>query len=178
MEKNIVYFDLETQKSVQEVGGWAHKNKMRVSIGVTYSTRDQTFRPYEEEDIPALLCALSNADLVVGFNILQFDYPVLSGYTDFDFSKILTFDLMADLYSILGFRLGLNNLARATLHSEKSATGLEALRWFKEGAFAKIALYCRQDVAVTRDLHQFGCQNKYVYYLDFAGQTKKVAVNW
>ncbi len=151
---------------------------MRFSFGVTYSTVDQKFRPYEEEDIPALLRELSSADCVVGFNILQFDYPVLSGYTDFDFSKIQTLDLLADIYSILGFRVGLNNLARATLQSEKSADGLASLRWFREGAFAKIALYCRQDVAVTRDLHQFGCQNKHVYYLNSAGAPTKVFVNW
>ena len=36
--KNIVYFDLETQKSADEVGGWNNIRDMRMSIGVTYST--------------------------------------------------------------------------------------------------------------------------------------------
>ena len=37
--KNIVYFDLETQKSAEEVGGWGNISKMGMSVGVTYSTR-------------------------------------------------------------------------------------------------------------------------------------------
>jgi DEAD/DEAH box helicase domain-containing protein len=175
---NQVYFDLETQKSAEEVGGWGNKKAMRFSFGVTYSTRDQCFRPYEEEDIPALVKELSEADRVIGFNILGFDYPVLSGYTDFDFSRIPTLDLLADLHSIMGFRVGLNSVAQATLQAKKSADGLAALRWFREGAFAQIAIYCRQDVAVTRDLHRFGCENKYVCYLNSAGQPVKVQVNW
>ena len=36
--KNIVYFDLETQQSAEEVGGWDKISQMRMSIGVTYST--------------------------------------------------------------------------------------------------------------------------------------------
>jgi len=176
--KTILYFDLETQKSADEVGGWANKAAMRLSLGVTYSTRDQQFRVYEEEDVSKLIQALSLADCVVGFNILGFDYPVLSGYTDLDFSKIPTFDLLTDLYKILGFRVSLNSLARATLQAKKSGDGLEAIRWFQEGAFAKIATYCRQDVALTRDLHQFGSKNQYVYYLDRTEQPQKVAVKW
>jgi DEAD/DEAH box helicase domain-containing protein len=36
---HFVYFDLETQKSVQEVGGWQNKRAMKMSIGVTYCTQ-------------------------------------------------------------------------------------------------------------------------------------------
>ena len=37
---NIVYFDLETQKSAAEVGGWDKKRDMKMSVGVTYNTSD------------------------------------------------------------------------------------------------------------------------------------------
>ena len=36
--KNILYFDLETQKSADEVGGWGNISKMGMSIGVTCSS--------------------------------------------------------------------------------------------------------------------------------------------
>ena len=36
--RNILYFDLETQKSADEVGGWNNIRDMRMSVGVTYST--------------------------------------------------------------------------------------------------------------------------------------------
>src|SRR5213594_2286861 len=36
MAKNILYFDLETQKSADEVGGWNNISRMGLSIGVNY----------------------------------------------------------------------------------------------------------------------------------------------
>jgi DEAD/DEAH box helicase domain-containing protein len=44
--KNIVYFDLETQKSAEEVGGWDKISDMRMSVGVTYSTNREGYRIY------------------------------------------------------------------------------------------------------------------------------------
>ncbi|MFQ5543273.1 MAG: helicase [Nitrospiria bacterium] len=175
---NVVYFDLETKKSAAEVGGWGNKRKMGVSFGVTYSTKEQRFQGFEEEDMPLLINTLKAADLVVGYNIIGFDYPVLTAYSDFDFSTLPTCDLMVDLQSIIGFRPKLDNIALATVKIGKSADGLMALRWFQEGEFAKIALYCKEDVRVTRDVHIFGCQNKFVYYTDKAKQRLKARVNW
>ena len=44
MNKNIVYFDLETQKSADEVGGWNNIRDMRMSVGVTYSTARSEYK--------------------------------------------------------------------------------------------------------------------------------------
>lgn len=175
---NTVYFDLETQKSAEEVGGWGNKRLMRVSFGVSYSTKENRFKGYEEGDISSLITELRLADLVIGYNIIGFDYPVLSAYTDLEFAKLPTLDLMADLRTRLGFRLKLDNLAMATLNSGKSAQGLMAIKWFQEGEFAKIALYCKEDVRITRDLHLFGCKNKFVYYTDKKHRSIKTAVDW
>ncbi len=103
--KNIVFFDLETQKSADEVGGWNNKHLMRMSIGVIYSTRLGDFQVFEEDDVQELIDSLRDADLVVGYNIIGFDYPVLAGYSDFDFSKLSTFDILTDITpdcSVLG----------------------------------------------------------------------------
>ncbi|GAI36896.1 unnamed protein product, partial [marine sediment metagenome] len=35
--KDIVFFDLETQKTAEEVGGWEKSHLMRVSVAVVYS---------------------------------------------------------------------------------------------------------------------------------------------
>ena len=175
---DIVYFDLETQKSAEEVGGWENKHRMGFSFGVTYSTREARFRGYEEEDIPALISELRAADRVVGYNILGFDYSVLSAYTDVDLSSLPTLDLMTYLHPILGFRPKLDSLAAATLQSGKTADGLKAIRWFREGNFASIALYCKEDVRITRDLHLFGCRNGFIYYTNRMNQSARVNVAW
>ena len=46
--KNTVYFDLETQRTANDVGGWDKKSSMGVSIGVPYSTATQTYEIFPE----------------------------------------------------------------------------------------------------------------------------------
>jgi DEAD/DEAH box helicase domain-containing protein len=61
--KNIVYFDLETQKSAQEVGGWNHIDRMGMSVGVTYSTARGDYAIYGEGQVDDLITELQRADL-------------------------------------------------------------------------------------------------------------------
>ena len=51
--KNIVYFDLETQRSAHEVGGWNHIDRMGMSVGVTYSTDRSSYTIYGEPQVNA-----------------------------------------------------------------------------------------------------------------------------
>jgi DEAD/DEAH box helicase domain-containing protein len=139
---NLVYFDLETQKSAGEVGGWDKKRDMKMSVGVTFSTGDGQYKIYDEAHINDLVKQLMRADLVIGFNIINFDYEVLHGYTPLDLHAAPTLDLMADLETRLGHRLSLDAVAKATLSAPKIADGLQALRWWKEGRIMEIAEYC------------------------------------
>ncbi|CAN5438784.1 hypothetical protein BH18VER2_BH18VER2_04340 [soil metagenome] len=41
MARDIVYFDLETQRTANDAGGWDRKGNMQMSIGVIYSTRSE-----------------------------------------------------------------------------------------------------------------------------------------
>ena len=81
MSRNFVYFDLETQKSANDVGGWGNKDQMGMSIGVTYSTASGAYKIYGEAQVQDLIQELMRADLVIGFNQIYFDYEVLMGYT-------------------------------------------------------------------------------------------------
>ena len=64
MAKNIVYFDLETQKSADEVGGWNNISKMGLSVGVTYSTARGEYRIYGEKQVGELITVKSLVDFV------------------------------------------------------------------------------------------------------------------
>jgi DEAD/DEAH box helicase domain-containing protein len=88
--KKTVFFDLETQKSDQEVGGWEYKEDMLLSAAVTYNTADGYYHTYLEEDVGALIEELIGADMVVGFNVKRFDYAVLAHYTKFNLSTLRT----------------------------------------------------------------------------------------
>ena len=174
----VQYFDLETQKSAEEVGGWGNIHKMGMAVGVVWDSLDQEFFVYEEKDARQLVDKLRTADLAVGFNIIGFDYTVLQPYSDFDLQDINTFDMLVDVKKKLGFRLSLNHLAQHTLNAEKSADGLISLQWYKEGKINKIIQYCRQDVEITRDLFLFGEKNGYVNYQSRSGNPLKLEVNW
>jgi DEAD/DEAH box helicase domain-containing protein len=176
--KNIVYFDLETQKSAEEVGGWHRIQEMRMSVGVTYSTRRGGYRIYHERHIDSLIEELRRADLVVGFNHLRFDFEVLHGYTVLDLTQVPSLDLLIELQKQLNHRLTLDGVAGATLGTEKTSDGLQALRWFREGRFMDIAEYCCYDVKITRLLHEFGRHWRRLFYTNRNGQRLPVPVGW
>ena len=176
--KDLVYFDLETQKSATDVGGWNKKRDMRMSVGVTFSTRDGQYKIFDEAQVNELIKQLMRADRVVGFNILNFDYEVLAGYSPLDLRTVPTLDLMVDLEDKLGHRLSLDSLAKATLNAPKIADGMQALRWWKEGKLIEIAEYCCFDVKITKELHEYGRRHGEVFYIDRLGQKRSVPVKW
>jgi hypothetical protein len=176
---NVVYFDLETQRTANDAGGWDRKHEMCMSVGVTYSTATGEYRVYPEARVNDLIDELMRADLVVGFNVVNFDYEVLLRYTILDLkTHIRTLDLMTDLEAKLGHRLALDSIAQATLGVGKTGDGLEAIRWWREGKIVQIAEYCCFDVKVTRLVHEYGARHKQLHFTDRFQQKRTVPVEW
>ena len=175
---NPVFFDLETQKLFQEVGG-RDPRKLLLACGVTYSTVKNDFTVYWEGQALSLIEELKSADKVIGFNIREFDYEVLRHYSPaFNFSSVRTLDLLLDLSRILNFRIPLDSLARASLGTTKVADGIQSVEWFRAGEIDKVAEYCKSDVDITRRVYEFGRDNGFVYYFSKLGSKLKVAVRW
>jgi DEAD/DEAH box helicase domain-containing protein len=175
---NIAFLDVETQRAFDEVGGRHNIQKLGLSVAVIYSTADGSFHHYTEESVADLIADLKAADLVVGFNVLRFDYEVLRAYTSESLDNIRTVDMLDHIHKRLGFRVSLDNLAGATLGAAKSADGLQAVRWYKQGRIKEILDYCQQDVEVTRQLYEYGRQHKHVKYQDRNYREKMVPVSW
>ena len=180
MAKNIVYFDLETQQSAEEVGGWSAESlmRMRMSVGVTYSTARGDYKIYGEAQVNELITELQRADLVVGFNQLRFDYTVLHGYTSFDLTQLPTLDMLVEVHKVLNHRISLDSIAEATFGVTKTSEGLQAIQWFKQGKLLEIAEYCCYDVKLTKLVHEYGAQQRELHYLNKFGKKLTVAVNW
>lgn len=176
--RNILVFDLETQRSFEEVGGRDKLHLLGMSVAVVYSFADDTFHTYLEADVEALGARLAAAELVIGFNLLGFDYQVLKGYSDASWTSPPTLDLMVDLQGKLGFRPKLESVVQASLGESKSADGLQALTWYREGRLDLIEQYCRDDVRVTRDLYLFGRRNRYVLVSRYGKTPHQVPVDW
>ena len=124
---------------------------------------------------------MAELELVVGFNILRFDYHVLQPYLPEDWRPPPTLDILQEVYHTLGYRRSLAHLAEVTLGAAKSADGLQALRWWRQGRLEELAAYCRQDVILTRGLYHYGSMTGHLLYRDDDGQKMEVPVdfgNW
>ena len=179
MAKDYVYFDLETQRTANDVGGWGNKDKMGMSVGVTYSTKTGQYVIYGEDEVDALIDQLVRADLVIGYNHINFDYEVLMKYTIRDLpSQCLSLDLMVDLEEKVGHRPKLEAVACASLGIGKSAVGIDAIKWWQQGKVMEIAEYCCFDVKVTKEVHEYGVKHGAVKYVDRTNREHSVEVNW
>jgi hypothetical protein len=178
MAQNVVYFDLETQHSADEVGGWGKIRDMKMSVGVTYSTARGSYVIYGEDQINDLINELMRADLVVGFNHLRFDYEVLHGYTVVDLTQVPALDMLIEVQKVLSHRLSLDSIAEATFGVAKTAEGLQAIKWFKEGKMLEIAEYCCFDVKITKMVYEFGKEHKILYYKNRFGNQLSLEVDW
>ncbi|MEC8824821.1 MAG: helicase [Verrucomicrobiota bacterium] len=179
MPENYVYFDLETQRSANDVGGWDRKADMKMSVGVTYSSANGSYMIYDEANVPGLIDELVSADVVVGFNHIWFDYEVLMGYTILDLKEQTTnLDLMLDLEQVLEHKPKLDAVAAETLGKGKTAVGTDAIKWWQEGRIMDIAEYCCFDVKVTKLVHEYGARHGMVKYKNRFNQSLEVPVDW
>ncbi|HXV76944.1 MAG TPA: DEAD/DEAH box helicase [Candidatus Polarisedimenticolaceae bacterium] len=176
--QRTLIFDLETQRGADEVGGWAHVERMGLALAVVYDTAREVFRTYFETDVDRLLLDLVMADRVVGFNVDRFDMRVLAGYTDWDLSRVRTVDMLGLIHRRLGFRVSLEHLCEANLGESKVGDGLQSLRWWKDGRIDLIEQYCKRDVELTRRLWDLGQRRGYLLYRDHEQRTVRVPVEW
>ena len=177
-DKKIYAFDLETQRSAEEVGGWGNKHLMRISVAVVEELGTGEVLSFTEAQVENLLEILSGADLIVGFNIIDFDYQVLRAYSPIDSSKWHSFDILKDIYSRLGYRISLDDLALANLGTPKTANGLQAIQWFREGKIERIIDYCANDVHITAKLFEYGLSKSYLLFDRKDSGRVKLLLDW
>jgi DEAD/DEAH box helicase domain-containing protein len=175
---HAIVFDLETQRSAEEVGGWEHRHRMGLAVGVVYDLDCAEFRVYTERQVDGLIRELVHARLIIGFNLKRFDYDVLRSYADVDWNALPTLDILERIHRRLGFRLKLDHLAQETLGERKSADGLQSLVWFKAGEIERVIEYCKQDVLLTKRLYDFGRQHGYLLYRDLQGRAVRLPVDF
>ncbi len=170
-----VVLDLETKKLFHEVDG-RRAEILGVSVCGIYDSFDDKRKAFFESELGQVWPILEAADIIVGFNIKKFDWPVLSAYYPGDLAKLPVFDLLDAVKAGAGFRLKLDDLAKATLGRGKTGTGLDAYRFFKEGKLEELKSYCLEDVAITRDLYFYAKEYGHLKYFDLGNILREIPI--
>jgi DEAD/DEAH box helicase domain-containing protein len=158
-----LFLDVETTKTFDEVGGY-FPEKLGVSF-IGLIERDgfpetgggtETHHQLFARHLDALPKLLNTADLIIGFNLDGFDLPALSAHYHGDLTSLPTLDLLTVIKNQAGHRISLDAVAQETLGVAKSGSGLDAIRYYHQKEWDKLASYCMKDVAITRDLYDHG----------------------
>ncbi len=175
-----IYLDAETKRVADEVqGGWDNIRAFGLSVAVTWDVANE-YREWYEPDAGRLIGELRAFDRIVTFNGLRFDLEVLSAYGDVRDLPRKSLDLLQDLKRRLGFRVSLQSLAQATLGRSKTASGLEAVQWWRSGdpgLRQRVVDYCRTDVEILREIVAHGRREGYVK-IPSQGKELTVYVAW
>lgn len=171
MSKEVV-FDIETIGDIRDL------STMKVTVVSIYEFEHDRYQSFDEHELGNLWPILERAERLIGFNSLHFDLPILGRNYAGDLTKIPHLDILKVIKESTGNRIKLNDIARATLQIEKSADGLQAMEWYKEGKIAEIKKYCEQDVKVTKDVYEYGLKNKMLYYPTLTGDLMPFPVNF
>lgn len=158
-------FDLETQNIFSDVGG-SDPTALDISVATVYDSETKKFTTVTVDEIDQLWPIIEQADALVGYNSDHFDIPLLNKYYPGDLTQIKSIDLLVEIKSSLGRRLRLDSVASATVGAKKSADGLQAVRWWREGNIKDIKKYCEQDVKVTRDVFEYALKHGHVKFKD------------
>ena len=160
-----VIFDLETQNIFQDVGT-NNPADLDISVGTFYDSETDKYVTVTIDELQTIWPLLEKADALVGYNSNHFDIPLLNKYYPGDLTQIKSIDLLEEIRKSLGRRLRLDSVAEATVGAKKSANGLQAVRWWREGKIAEIKKYCEQDVRVTKKVFDYAVANGHVKFKD------------
>jgi DEAD/DEAH box helicase domain-containing protein len=144
-------------------------------IGIHDSETD-TYEAFTVPELPKLWPILEKADLIIGYNSDHFDIPILNKYYAGDLTKIRSIDLLAEIRNVLGRRIKLDSVAKATLGKKKSGHGLDAVTWWAEGKVEKVKKYCLDDVRITKEIYDFAREHKKLRYDDF-GKKRDIPID-
>ena len=163
---HVIVYDLEIQQGPDEVGGWENvrRGEAGVSCVVLYDSETGRFHTYDEFDLEECIAHMNQADVLVSFNGLEFDTPILQSITGLDILP-RQYDILHEVWRALtsrtkGYKLS-DICGRLGLGS-KNFSGETAVQLYQSGRFGKLFSYCINDVHLTRRLADFIGQEGYV----------------
>jgi len=177
MDKLVI--DIETKNTFQDVGGYQNLTDLQISFVGVYSYKQDAYLSFFEHELAQLKSLLQNAGLIIGFSINRFDLPILNKHLNINLNAIDNIDILDDIEAKLGHRVGLDWLSQTNLKVGKSAHGLDAIKFYKEGRLEELKNYCLQDVKLTKDLYELGKKQGHLLVpTNYGAEIAKVEFDW
>ncbi len=161
----FVVFDIETANAFPAFARQDFEALELALVGV-YDSATDSYTSYVKEELHQLWPILERTDLLIGYNSDGFDIPLLNRYYPGDLSRIPSLDLLSEVHKVLGRRIRLDSIARATLGRGKKGDGLKAVTWWQEGKVDKVREYCIEDVRLTKELYDYAVKNGLLKFKD------------
>ena len=177
-EPYVAIFDIETVATINEIPGGSRDAKMAglpvscasvlcipcsacgdpdeveraIEAGSMKTYWRDTETP-EKDGMPALVKALDRSELIVGYNILGFDFPVIKKHYNNSqqyISHLLkAHDVFYRVREVSGYWPKLDALLTVNRMACKTSHGLEAINMWNEGRLEELKTYCEADVRQT-----------------------------
>ena len=175
---HYVVLDIETQKGFNEVDR-KKLHLLKVSVACIYDSVADAYFSFEEKEMLKLEEYLKKADLIIGFNVRDFDFEVLAPYLLTPVKNFPILDLLVEFEKVRGHRISLQSIAQATLNTSKSGTGWDAIQLYKDGKMDELKKYCIDDVRITKDIYEYGLKHGKISFVSNRDyQTHEVPVSW
>ncbi len=149
---NFITFDIETYSpSKQEK---IDTSEFRVSVCGAYISWTNEYLAFLEEDIADFLELVKSADLIVGYNHLWFDFPVLQKYANWDLAKQTNnYDILLEIEKKIGYKVKLNDVCKANLTNDVKTDSYETYKhYYWDKNWYPLIDYCMNDVRLTNQL--------------------------
>lgn len=187
-------FDIEISKTLSQVArelslksegeAFNFPHKCGFAVGIVYSSKTKEYLVFNSaKEMANFLLRFDG--LLVSYNGKRFDVPCLLNDCDVDTFLAIQqkphLDILAEFYkSVKGrFRVGLNNIAENTLKKSKTGKGEDAPLLFQQNRWDELVEYCKNDVVLTKEIFEFGCQVGYISYFDKeAGVIDEIPVDY
>ena len=171
---NFITFDIETYSpsDLQKID----VNEFRASVIGVYVSWIDEYIAFLEKDVNIFLEMLKKTDLVIGYNHLWFDFPVLQKYANFDLKKLPSFDIMLEIEKKIGFKVKLDDVCQSTLKSKKTDSYEVYKHYYKEKNWEPLIDYCMNDVRLTNELFLISQEKKPLKYVDLL-DTKEIILD-
>ncbi len=159
---NYIVFDIETYSpgELERID----TNEFRVSVIGAYISWVDEYIAFIEGQEKDFLDLLKQAELVIGYNHIWFDLPVLKKYADWDIMKVPNYDIMLEIEKKIGFKPKLDDICKANLGSKKTDSYEVYKNYYKEKKWEELIDYCMNDVKLTHEIFlKIVNQGKLVY---------------